>query len=190
MEPWNTPSIQVSSIQPNNPSLLNLDCLINLGLEAFKNGVPFKNKKRLAKDLAESEEQASKRRKAYIKSVNDRNLSIYHKWPNDRQTMQKTRPVKPAGPQVTTQLKVAVLESSAMIENWMLGTCGGVIRSMAMPLRTQRIPPFVQRHESFESWWWPSARFHKKDRGQTCHPDVSCLNLIRQVFLNMNDARK
>lgn len=45
----------------------------NLGLQAFKEGVFFQNQKRLAKDLAESEKAAKKRRLDYMKSVNARN---------------------------------------------------------------------------------------------------------------------
>ena len=47
----------------------------HLGLQAFKEGVSFKNPKRLAKDLAEAEKATKTRRLDYLKSVAQRNLS-------------------------------------------------------------------------------------------------------------------
>ena len=47
----------------------------HLGLQAFKEGVSFKNSKRLAQDLAKAEKATKKRRVDYLKSVAQRNLS-------------------------------------------------------------------------------------------------------------------
>ena len=66
---------------PPSPILRNIKNIyppfvlwVCLGLQAFKEGVPFKNAKRLASELEVAEEAAKARRKAYMKSIGDRNL--------------------------------------------------------------------------------------------------------------------
>ena len=46
-----------------------------LGLQAFKDGVPLKNGKRLASELEVAEQGEKARRKTYMKSIEDRSLT-------------------------------------------------------------------------------------------------------------------